>query len=156
MSAPESSATIKFPAAMIDSDVRKALEECGVKFEGDIPKGVTEPFKELEVEIEEGIFHLHDSQARYGEFDDLERLLIEKKIPFDRRSFMDWDRPPVLRVFRPGDPPFDHTFELDSEGHETVINVEEVRERLGDPEALLQYLNENFPSYPPLADYVKE
>ena len=76
---------------------------------------------------------------------------------------MDWERPPERRVFRPGEPAFDHYFPLDHEAYEPVVNVEKLREliAIGDAgeqaaSAIMKYLNDLFPNYPPLADLVKE
>jgi hypothetical protein len=130
MSAPTSSATIEFPAAMIDGEIRKLLEEEGVRFKPQTFGPSLEldyPAYDLDTEIEAGIFHLQNPEARYGEFYDLEELLVQKGLPFDRTSSMDWNRPPELRVFRPGEPPFDHYFPLDHEVYEPVVSVVKLR-----------------------------
>ena len=96
MGAPTSSANIEFPAAMIDGEIRKLLEEEGVRFK---PQAfgpgleLDSPAYDLDTEIEAGIFHLQNPEARYGEFYDLEELLVQKGLPFDRTSYMDWNRP---------------------------------------------------------------
>lgn len=162
MGAPESSATIKFPASLIDSEIRKELEEYGVNFkEADLREQEHELDLEetimgdLEAEIEDGIFRLHDSSARYGEFEGFETMLIEKEIPFDRRSSMDWDRPPTLRVYRPKK--MDLNIPLDADADEPVVSVQAIREvaSMGIMGAVKNYLDEHFPAYPPLTDWVK-
>ena len=111
MSAPKSSATIEFPASAIDAEVRDYLKDEGVKFKPQIFGPTLEldsSAYDLETEIDDdGIFRLFNPEARYGEFPDLEVVLIKKGIPFDRESRADWQRPAVARVFRPGDPPLD-------------------------------------------------
>ena len=168
MSAPTSSATIEFPAAMIDEEVRKHLEnEQCIRFKpqmfGPGPLEIDGSDKDGDVEIEKGIFHFHDSEARYGEFNDLEELLVKKGIPFDRTSSMDWDRPPELRVYRPGEPTFNHYFPLDHEAYEPVVSVVKLRELLTlddageeSASAIRRFLDEDFPAYPPLTDWVKK
>jgi hypothetical protein len=164
MSAPTSPATIEFPAAMIDEEIRKHLEnEQYVRFKpqmfGSGPLEIEGSDRDGDVEIDKGIFHLHDSEARYGEFYDLEELLIQKGIPLDRASYMDWNRPPELRVFRPGEPPFDHYFPLDHEAYEPVVSVVKIRELLALPmptHEIQAYLEKEFPAYPPLTDWVKK
>ncbi len=166
MSAPTSSATIEFPFSMIDGEIRKLLEEEGVRFKPQIfgtGLEIDSPAYDLDTEIEEGIFHMHNPEARYGEFCDLEELLVQKGIPFDRTSSMDWNRPPELRVLRPGEPPFNHYFSLDHEAYEPVVSVVKLRELLALDDAgeeaasaIRRYLDEEFPAYPPLTDWVKE
>lgn len=167
MGVPRSTGEISFPASAIDDEIRKYLEE-----HYGIDPGGKESALELfgaDTETEEGIFSINDSEAPYGEFPDLEDLLVKKGIPFDRRSYMDWNRPPVLRVFRPwnlspgSDPPVDLCISLDTDGDEPVVSVVKIREILdrtdteeGPEENLRDYLDFNFPSYPPLADFVKE
>lgn len=178
MGAPTSSATIEFPASGIDDEIRELLEDEGVRFKERDPRELDYilelefPHYDLETEIEAGIFHLYNCEARYGEFTELEQKLIEKKIPFDRVSRMDWGRVPGLRVFRPGDPNFDHFFPHDDEGA-VVVSVAKVREIIKYPTPeetreygnhihykkltdLAAYLDQAFPTYPPLSDFVKE
>jgi hypothetical protein len=150
MSTPTSPATIKFPLDRIDQDVVEALEEMDIIKEGDSFKATYQE----EITVEEGIFSLYDSEARYGEFDELEALLVKKDIPFDRQSVQDWDRPPVLRVFRPG--LMDHYFPQNEEG-ETVVNVAKIRKFLDLDDAgeeaasaIRAYLDKEFPVYPPV------
>jgi len=163
MSAPTSSATIEFPAVRIDEEIRKLLEEEGVRFKPQAFGPGLEfdsPAYDLETEVsEEGVFRLHNPEARYGEFYDLEEMLVQKGIPFDRTSSMDWNRPPELRVFRPGEPPFDHYFPLDHEAYEPVVSLEKLRELLALPmptHEIQAYLEKDFPAYPSLPDLVKE
>jgi hypothetical protein len=162
MSAPTSSATIEFPAAMIDEEIRKLLEEEGVRFKAQVfgpNMQLDSPAYDLETEVsEEGIFRLHNPEARYGEFYDLEELLVQKGIPFDRTSSMDWNRPPELRVFRPGQPNFDYYFPLDADAYEPVVSVVKLRELLALPmptHEIQAYLEKNFPTYPPLTDCMR-
>ena len=162
MGAPTSSATIEFPAAMIDGEIRKLLEEEGVRFK---PQAfgpsleLDSPAYDLDTEIEAGIFRLQNPEARYGEFGELEELLIKKGVPFDRTSNMDWDRPPELRVFRPGEPNFNQYIPLDHEAYEPVVSVVKLRELLALPmptHEIQAYLEKDFPAYPPLTNWVKE
>jgi hypothetical protein len=166
MSVPRSSARIEFPLSSIDDEIKELLLEEGVQFKEGSRELLLEPedpLPYLEVEVEDGIFFMDNSEARYGEFKELEDLLIQKSIPFDRTSRMDWDRPPERRVFRPGQPAFDHYFPLDHEAFEPVVSVVKMRELIaivdaGEQEAsaIRKYLNDLFPTYPPLADWVKE
>jgi hypothetical protein len=142
----------------IDEEIRGLLIEEGVRFKEDSLE-IDSPLGDLEVEVKDGLFAMDNSEARYGEFEDLETLLIKKGIPFDRTSGMDWNRPPERRVFRPGPPDFDHFYPLDSEAYEAVVNVSTIQELLGLPmptHEIQVYLEKHFPSYPPLADWVKK
>jgi len=166
VSAPTSPATIGFPAERIDDEIRKLLEEEGVRFKPQISSpglNLDSPAYDLETEMEGGIFRLHNPEARYGEFYELEELLVQKGIPFDRTSSMDWNRPPELRVFRPGEPHFDYCFPLDADAYEPVVSVTQIRELLAlddageeGASAIRRYLEEEFPAYPPLIDCVME
>jgi hypothetical protein len=167
MSAPTSSATIEFPATRIDEDIRKLLEEEGVRFKPQISGPGLEldsPAYDLETEIkEDGVFYLNNPEARYGEFSDLEELLVQKGISFDRTSYMDWNRPPELRVYRPGEPNLNLYIPLDADGYEPVVSVAKIRELLALDDAgeeaasaIRRYLEGEFPAYPPLKDSVME
>ena len=149
-------ANISIPAGMIDDEVRKQLEEEGIKFADGIPQ---ESQSYVEVTLENGILWLGNSETSYGEFTDLENLLILKGIPFERETGLDFGYYPVRRVFRPGEDggaAFDHWFTLIDD--EPVVSVKAIREVLsmGITGAVESYLNEHFPTYPPLSDYVKE
>jgi hypothetical protein len=186
MSVPRSSASIEFPFSLIDSEIRKVLEDEGVNFKPRVFGPIMEldevsgnsleldsPLYDLETEInEEGIFRLHNPEARYGEFGDLEELLVKKGIPFDRDSAPDWQRPAVLRVFRPasGDlPVFDQEIAQD----ESIEVVARIRGILGKMKysppadsmsewdkalrAIMNYLEEVSPTnYQSLEDWVKQ
>ena len=162
MGAPTSSANIEFPAAMIDGEIRKLLQEEGVRFK---PQAfgpsleLDSPAYDLDPEIEAGVCHLQNPEARYGEFYDLGEPLVHKGLPIDRTSYMDWNRPPELRVFRPGEPAFNRYFPLDHEAYEPVVSVVKLRELLPLPmhtHEIQAYQEKNFHIYPPLTDWVKE
>lgn len=170
MSAPRYSGTIEFPANFIDSEIKKLLaEHYEVRFKEPDPRELDHELEladtfygEIEVKIEQGIFFFNDGEARYGEFYELEELLLKKGIPFDRESGMDWNAPPAIRIFRPGPPVFDHT-DSTPDSYDEVVSVSKLRELLAIDDAgeeaasaIQRYLNEHFPAYPPLAAYVKE
>lgn len=150
MGGPESWVRINFPAKAIDADIKKCLE---VDYGVHIKDG--EPQQTDDIEVDDGIFSMHDSSVIDAEFTELEQLLVEKNVPFDRENGMDWQISPCLRIFRPGEPSFDHYFYLDGDGAQ-VVKVDEMRRRLADPFLLKMYLDENFPTYPSLQDWVKE
>jgi hypothetical protein len=117
-----------------------------------------------EIYVENGIFTLDDQEANYGMFSDLEDLLRKKGIPFDRQSGHAYNYyTPELVIFRPaqdGAPALDLTFPLYDD--EPIVRVRKIRELLaiddGGEEAasaIRRYLDDNFPNYPPLSDYVK-
>lgn len=169
MSTPRSWAKIEFPVSLIDDEIRKYLgEEEGVRFNanGSLSDQVTSGAAEIEVEA--GIYTLEDSDVPYGEFEELESILMQKGIPFDRHSGMDWNRRPELRVFRPANPAllgrsnlvdFDDSYLLDPDSDEPVVSVKVIRDLLALPmptHEIQAYLEKHFPAYPPLADWVKE
>jgi len=163
MSTPRSWARIDFPASLIDDEIRGKLgEDYEATFNED---GTLKDWHGTDIEVEAGIFTLEDGEARYGEFEDLETLLKMKGIPFDRETAMDWNQPPCRQIYRParnGSAEMDEHIQLNSDG-EVVVSVEAIREVLdrtdteeGPEENLRDYLNFNFPAYPPLTDWVKE
>jgi hypothetical protein len=157
MSSATASARIEFPANLIDDEIKKVLaDEYDMTFEDGQPKC---PDMDIEVEISDGLFELHDSGRKYGEFEELEILLVVKAVPFDRTTGMDWSIEPRLRVYRPGG--VDDSFLLDPESYEPVVPVAQMRLLLGNDDpvgaaAIRRWLDEYFPAYPPLSDFVKE
>jgi len=117
---------------------------------------------DAEVEISAGIFRLHDGEVCYGFFEELEDLLVKKAVPFDRQTSMDWDIIPCNRVFRPGDAEnFDREFILNPDTYEPCVSLKDIRELLviddaGEQAAaaIRRYIDDKFPVYPPLTDYV--
>ena len=145
---------IEFPAALIDAEVTKALQKESVEMDKLDPSEHADDY----AWIEDGIFTLEDSEARYGCWEDLENLLRLKGIPFDRESSGYYEFIPELVVFRPGangTPPRDLVFLLCDGAR--VVEVEKIRNLLAQGvEAVSAYLDDHFPLYPPLGDYVKE
>jgi len=167
MSEPKSWATIEFPASAIDAEVRDYLEDEGVKFKPQIfgPKlELDSSAYGLESEInDDGIFRLFNPEARYGEFADLEELFIKKGIPFDRESRADWQRPPVVRVFRPGDVALDLLIPQDGELYHLISVIRKLIEAarskaVSEIQALQDIencVNQKDPTFPPLCNYAK-
>jgi len=146
------SASIEFPAGAIDEEIKSLLAEEGVEFE---------PLRanyDISVQIEQGLFYMHNPEASWGQFEELEAILRRKGVPFDRETGAYFDYTPERVIFRPannGNPVQDLTFIL-SEG-EPVLEVQQIRNLLPQGlEAIQAYLDEHFPSYPPLTNYVKE
>jgi hypothetical protein len=144
------SASIEFPAAAIDHEIKAVLEEEGVEFE---------PLKGnygVSVQVKNGLFYMHNPEASWGEFEELEEILRLKGVPFDRESGTYFDNRPELVIFRPaanGVPAQDLVFVL-SEG-DPVVEVQQIKDLLpGGIDAIRAYLDERFPSYPPLSDFV--
>ncbi|MBM4302108.1 MAG: hypothetical protein FJ121_11410 [Deltaproteobacteria bacterium] len=145
---------LEFPAALIDAEVTEALQEEGVEMDKLDPSESCDDY----AWIEDGIFTLEDSEARYGCWEDLENLLRLKGIPFDRESSGYYEFIPERAIFRPGandTPPRDLVFLL-CDGA-PIVEVEKIRNLLAQgAEAVTAYLDDHFPHYPPLSDYVKE
>jgi len=169
MSAPTSSATIMFPVSCFDQEIRALLErEYDIEFKPQVfgPNFEIETkrlYASMEIDIQEGLLVFSDGEARYGEFAELEEFLVKKGIPFDRESSMDWDRPPVTRVFRPGDPPLDVDIP-DDESSGVVVEIKKKIRAVGDKaiseipilREIMDCIEEVFPTYPSLMDWVKE
>ena len=155
MGCNEGSATISFPENLITEEIREYLQnDYGVIF----PVSQTENVRLMDVEywLNEGIFSLHDSQACDGVFEELEKMLVERGIPFDRETNMDWNIPPEIRIFRPEPDGMDFTYPMDYDGN-VVVSVKEIRKFLDLDDAgeeaassIRAYLDEHFPAYPPL------
>jgi hypothetical protein len=158
-------AQIEFPAHLIDEDVKAALKREGVEFDDN---GPVEPYSDTEISVDDGIFSLSDPEVAWGQFEELENLLRKKGIPFDRESGQDYNAIPEAVIFRPGingNPPQDLVFLL-CDGN-PIVEVAKIRELLaakscfrggsnGEATALAieRYLGEQFPTYPPLGDFV--
>ncbi len=167
MSEPKSWATIEFPASAIDTELRECLKQEGVRFKPQIfgpSLELDSPAYGVEIEIDEdGIFRLFNPEARYGEFTDLEELFIKKGIPFDRESRADWQRPPMVRVFRPGDAAVDLLIPQDENLCGLVTAIRKLIEARGEKELskisvledIKKCLDEVDSSYPPLYKYIK-
>ena len=154
-------AKIEFPAHLIDEEVKAALEREGVEFDD---HGPVELDSDTAMAVEDGIFSLSDPEVAWGQFEALEILLREKGVPFDRESGQAYEYTPEAVIFRPGingNPPQDLVFLL-CDGN-PIIEVAKIRELLDIDDAgeaaasaIRRYLDEHFPTYPPLSDYVKE
>jgi len=136
MGCNEARAWIRFPAARMDAEIREVLEKnYDVNFKGD----------ELIYEEEDRDIYI-------------EKMLKEKEIPFDRVSFSDYGVAPVKRISRP-DCLFDLTYPLDDDSEHVVVSVDKIREVFEStfmPVNLYRFLNEQFPPYPPLENFVPE
>jgi len=148
---------IEFPDRMIDAEVREALEGEGVEFDGDNLVEKRMQTYDPEVYVDDGILSLDNQEASYGMFDDLERLLRKKGIPFDRQSGQAYEYTPERVIFRPahnGVPALDLTLPLFDD--EPVVFLRDLRNLLPKGiEAIRAYLDKEYPTYPPLSDYVK-
>jgi hypothetical protein len=90
-------------------------------------------------------------------------VLIKKGIPFDRESRADWQRPAVLRVFRPGEPPLDLHIPQDPDFCGLEANIRKIIEAVKGKtiteiralQDIENYLNQESPPYPPLYNYSK-
>ena len=143
---------LEFPAALIDAEVTEALQEEGVEMDKLDPSESCDDY----AWIEDGIFTLEDSEARYGCWEDLENLLRLKGIPFDRESSGFYEIFPERRIFRPGnngERSLDKTYLL-VDG-DPVVSVAAIKERLNDG-TLSAYLADELPEYRELSDYIEE
>lgn len=145
-------AKLEFPAGMIDEEVEAAIKLEGVPFENNEEIGHPDDC----AYIDDGIFCVEDSRARWGQFEDLEKCLVEKGIPFDRESSGYYDVIPERRIFRPGDngsPPMDMTYLL-VDG-DPVVSVATIKEQFAKG-TLHGFLESEYPEYRELSEYVGE
>ena len=158
---------LKFPAHLIDDEIRRALEEEGAEFDGETLIVSGSSVWEPEIRIEDNILILEDAQASYGMFEELEDLLRRKGIPFDRESGQYAEYSAKLVIFRPAKDDASTALDLTIPlwNDEPFVSVREIREiiRSNPPTkgayecvlAIQSYLDEHYPAYPPLSDYVK-
>jgi hypothetical protein len=85
--------------------------------------------------------------------------MVKKGIPFDRETGMEWQISLGNRIFWPDQ--LDREFPLNDDGEE-VVSVEKIQliKMAGSYEGQVivfrNYLDEHFPAYSPLEDYVKD
>ena len=151
--------TIEFPVSALEiEEIREQVIKEGVFFDHDGPQAQFDN----EVQVNDGIFLLTEPEARYGCFEALEEALKDSGVPFDRDSEAFFDMTPERVIYRPekdGSQEQELTFQL-MDG-DPVVRVKTIRELLGrdDPvgaAAIRRYLDNDFPAYPPLTDWVKE
>jgi hypothetical protein len=166
-----SPAWIQFPVRFLDEELRKCLiEHEDVEFTED---GQPVAHDDPEVSVTDGLFYLHNSEVCYGFFEELEDLLVKKAVPFDRHTSADWDIIPCDRIFRPNfnpfpnpgpvdSPHFNREFVLNPENDEPAVNLRDIRELLTIDDAgeeaaaaIRRYLDDKFPAYPELSEYVE-
>jgi hypothetical protein len=137
---------LEFPAALIDAEVSEALRKEGVEMDK-LDESVNH---DNYAYIEDGIFIMENFEARNGCWENLETILRLKGIPFDRESSGDCKFDPEFVVYRPG-------LIFVSFLGTNAIAVEKIRSLLANGvEAVTAYLDEHFPPYVPLSDYVKK
>lgn len=161
MGGPTSWATINFPVKAIDAEIKDCLEkDYYLKFDENGP--VVEDTPDGWVEVEKGIFGFHETDLNDGEFADLEKLLREKGIPFDRETGMEWEIAPHKQIFRPN--LMDRWIPLDGDGQVVVRldDIQEIIEAHAEKQcraqlygALTYFLSVRF-DYPSLEDLIKE
>lgn len=79
-------ARIVFPTRFMDSEVDNVIDEfINIEYMSD----------------NNGLYEINDNETRRGEFEELEKILVEKKIPFDRYSEGDLEMHPTIRFYRP-------------------------------------------------------
>jgi len=126
-------ATLQFPVHLTTPEIKAEID----KYVRDYP--------DCEATEQEGIFTLYSPEARYGEFPELEEMLVKAAIPFDRDTSADYEEPSFTMFFRPG---------LTQEPQYVcdVIDVGEVKDLIksGGLEALQEKLVKDFPDFPPL------
>ena len=111
---------------------------------------------------EENLIFLRDAEARNGEFEDLESLLVKLKIPFDRYSESHGNYDSEARSFRPKTKKLkkiDITTYGNAEGR-PYITTALIRKTISENptekaiEILKAYLEEKDPQIPGITDYI--
>lgn len=140
---------LEFPVQFYLGDVKDSLDD--YRFENQ--------------EFIDGLVRLEDSQAANGRFDELEELLIENNVPFDRVSDSYCEFSAEVRYFRPDvmdvdGQPFQGTYLTDEFNGDIVVVAKDIYEIIkqgkGDSEIVLniqKFLNAMAPIIKPLSDY---
>lgn len=131
-------ATICFPVRALQIEaIREWTEDLTWEDEGD------------------GVICYSDYRALYGQFEELEALLVAHGIPFDRRSdgYAEYD--PMVRYFRPArgsQPPLDITYVCGRGAYRPIIHVDSVKKALKEKtaEEYLAELEREYPNVEPL------
>lgn len=113
---------------------------------------------DVTIEVDCGILSISDSRARNGEFEELETLLKEAGIPFDRESDSYTEYDSVIRYYRPGTSQteeVDHYVLIDKSGN-PVIEIHRLTKWIQDnPEKTTQDLLDEFIDNPKIIDIFK-
>lgn len=148
-------ASIAFPIDLADAEVKQTLREYSV----DIDKLEGTAVWNIEVENFDGILQINDSNRDGGDFKDLETLLIQKKIPFDRDTgILDDDSGGTRYIYRPGQDgkPDMHRETCNLDGDDLAV-VNDIRENLTKGVSTLwEYLDTRFPEFQSLEEIVTE
>ncbi|WP_182101622.1 hypothetical protein [Niallia taxi] len=113
---------------------------------------------DVNIEVVDGIMYISDTQAHNGEFEELEDLLIEAGVPFDRESdsFTEFDS--IIRYYRPATSKteeLDHCVLIDKSGN-PVIQLHEIRNWIqGNPEKTTLELLDELIDNPKIIDISK-
>jgi hypothetical protein len=137
---------ITIPLALIDQEVEAAIE---AEIDGD-----------SNIDKYDGLYFFGNPNARYGEFPDLEELLIDKGIPFDRNSEAKYEFEAEIRKYRPPvgkSGGCDVFLSTNNNGH-PVVYADDVRMYAlkSDLSGLLKYLDKQSPVVQDLSDWIKE
>lgn len=151
---------IEIPGWLIDEEVDAVLkEEFGFNGKGE---AITEPFDtNFDCELN-GVYSYSNALATYGKFDDLETILLNKKIPFDRYTSRDCEDSAERVYFRPelGEGSDFITVYLNGSEEQPYIPVDELRSLLALPcgEAMkyfMELLERYDPQVTPLEQYAR-
>lgn len=102
-------------------------------------EGGCEPSTEeelLQLVGEDGTLVLHDCQARYGEFPELEGFLVSHGIPFDRSSEAKYEYDGEIVKFRPGHGTYHMSATQEGEATISASEIEGIVKRLDEIEGM--------------------
>jgi hypothetical protein len=103
-------------------------------------------FPDTEESEADGIYCLYSPEARWGQFDEIEKELVQAGIPFDRETSAYEPDPSYKTNFRPGLTPTPRDVE-------DVIDVQVVKD-LFKSGGLGELLAKDYPDFPPLKEVV--
>ena len=137
---------IAFPLVLMDKEIEEIIE--------------TETTGDSNIDKTDDLYFFGDPDAKYGEFEELEELLVNKGIPFDRHSEAKYEYEAETRKYRPpvGESGgCDVVINTNQDGH-PVVYADDVRTYVvkGDLPGLLEYLDRECPEIQDLSDWIKE
>ena len=137
---------IEIPVKYIDDEVKRVVEEEIFRADKIDWNNYTCRECDLEVHEKEGIVYIANSMADNGRMEEIEGVLVNKKIPFDAYSSSDFEFPATRIYYRPGsdnEKPIHHEEELSQGAEEEFVTKHDLKQLFSlDPKRAMEELKE--------------